>query len=111
MMALAAWLDARRLLWCHTPNESPVSVAYRVKMKRLGVKAGCPDVLIFSHVPRYRDLITVPVRGVALELKALGGRVSPAQKAWLAALREEGWLTRVCVGAIEAVEWLQSLGY
>ena len=27
-VALARWLDARRLLWCHAPNETHASISY-----------------------------------------------------------------------------------
>lgn len=109
MQVLAAWLDMRPIIWCHPPNESRAPVQYRVQMKRCGLKAGLPDVLVFTpprHVPS-RD----PYVGAAVELKAGKGRANAQQKAWLDALAHCGWACSVQVGASNAIAWLQSLGY
>ena len=103
---LAAWLDAIGVLWCHVPNggvRNPVAGAH---LKAQGMKAGVPDVLIFT-VPTNLD-----ARGVAVELKRLkGGRATPTQKAWHGALRRVGWKVHVAHGALDAIDWLQALGY
>jgi hypothetical protein len=67
----------------------------------MGVKAGVPDFLIFNPAP-----LAV---GTAVELKRKGGRASPEQLAWLAALGRCGWHTKVCYGADDAVGFLSSL--
>lgn len=105
---LAAWLDAQGLLWCHCPNEGQGSVGWRAKQARRGLKAGVPDVLVFSPVDRYA--------GAAVELKPTRAatrhaRVSAKQRTWLDGLRACGWATAVCHGADEAIAWLVGLGY
>ena len=115
---LAAWLDAMGILWAHPPNsgyraglnrDAQVASIAGARLKRLGVKAGLPDILIFQ-VPPAEDYASV--RGVAIELKRReGGAVSDEHKAWLKDLRDVGWLTRVCLGAADAIGWLQILGF
>lgn len=53
----------------HTPNGGKRHVAEAVKFKAMGVVAGVPDLLILKGGTLY-----------ALELKAPGGRLSPAQR-------------------------------
>lgn len=104
---LAEWLSWRHLVWCHVPNGGWRSPREAAIMTGLGVKAGVPDILVFSPLRQYPA-----VRGVAIELKrADGGKgASKAQREWLERLAGCGWLVRVCNGAIEAIEWLQELG-
>ena len=104
---LAAYLDHLGLLWQHPPNEAKRTPQAGRRMKALGMKAGCPDVLIFSRPPAKRECC-----GLAIELKRTqGGAVSPAQTRWLADLRKEGWMTAVCKGADEAIRLVRCLGY
>lgn len=104
---LADWLNLHGLLWLHIPNEGLHHVAYRRKQARLGLRAGAPDILIFDPPPAHPSS-----PGVAIELKRVkGGRVRPQQLAWLEELRDRGWFARVCYGAGEAIEWLETLGY
>lgn len=118
---LAAWLDARNILWLHPPNEGQRSAYGHVSMARQGMKAGAPDVLIFSN-PHAWDGAAIQgamgafynhPRGVAIELKRVSHRatVSVNQLDWLEKLREQGWLAKVCCGASEAINWLTELGF
>lgn len=116
MQLLAEWLDLTGVLWTKTFNEGRHRPQYRIKQKRLGLKPGCPDVFIFEAPPERYDcdacLRWKP--GVAIELKrqnASPSRTTPEQRAWLQALRKRGWEARVCRGAGEAIDWLESLGY
>ena len=106
-IALAAWLDARRILWLHVPNQRMAKVQYKVKLAKMGVKPGAPDLLIFSRVPKHPD-----ARGVAIELKRTkGSTTSAAQKSWVINLNDEGWVAMVCKGAAASIEELQRLGF
>lgn len=60
------------------------------KLKAEGVKRGVPDLCL--PVPR------APYSGLFLELKASGGRLSPAQILWLTALNLLGYYATVCEG-------------
>lgn len=103
---VAECLDRRRLLWCHPPNGGDRNVITAARLKRLGVKPGVPDVLIFDRPPA-----AMHFRGVAIELKAKGGRPRATQRAWLSGLEARGWFTAVCVGVDEALATLKELGW
>ena len=106
-LALVQWLEMHNIRYTHVPNEGSHKVQYRVKQKRLRVKPGVPDFLIFDKPPAYPDNV-----GTAIELKRRkGGRVTPEQSAWLCILRERGWAVAVCQGAMEAIDFLVTLGY
>ena len=105
------WLKAKRVAYCHVPNGvyhgDPIRGAIQ---KRVGVKAGVPDLLIFSP-PEYGWKIREP-RGVAVEMKRrTGGTVSDNQGEWLERLKSCGWAVTVAHGADEAIGWLEGLGY
>ena len=96
--------QAALIAWCRTlsgqhpdlayvvavPNggKRPISVA--VAMKAEGVAPGYPDLLI--------DVARGGYHGWRGELKIVGGTVAPAQKAWHARLREQGYCVDVCYG-------------
>jgi hypothetical protein len=106
-LALVQWLELHKIRYTHVPNEGKHKVQYRAKQKRLGVKPGVPDILIFDRPPLYPENV-----GVAIELKRQkGGRVTPEQTAWLEHLKARGWAVAVCRGAMEAIRFLQELGF
>lgn len=106
-LALVQWLELHEIRYTHVPNEGKHKVQYRAKQKRLGVKPGVPDILIFDRPPLYPENV-----GVAIELKRQkGGRVTPEQIAWLEDLKARGWAVAVCRGAMEAIRFLQELGF
>jgi hypothetical protein len=105
--ALAQWLDARpHILWCHVANERKCSAREGARLKRLGVKGGVPDVLIFQNAATQRP-------GIAIEIKTRrpGAKATKMQCAWIEKLRLLGWLTAVCHGAQEAIRFLEAIGY
>lgn len=75
-LRLVDYLRMKGLKFSHVPNESS-SKKQGIKNKRAGTSKGVPDYLIL-----------LPGNGVLwLELKRTkGGRVSPEQKDWIAAL-------------------------
>jgi hypothetical protein len=71
-----------------------------MKFKRLGVKAGIPDICI----PVARS----PYHGLYCELKRRsGGKVSDHQTYWLEELRLQGYYVFVANGADEAIKHVQ----
>lgn len=56
----------------HVPNEGKRSIWLHNKMKRMGLKSGCPDIII--EYPEGKLLY--------IELKTKKGRLSNAQKLW-----------------------------
>ena len=104
--ALAIFLDMKNLVWCHVPNGGQRNKIVAYKLKLQGVKAGVPDVLIFTPPKK------VECRGVAIELKRTkGGVVSKSQKEWMEKLTECGWVVEVCNGSGQAIDFLLSIGY
>lgn len=105
-VALASWLDSLGVVWCHVPNEGIRDRRTGAKLRRVGLKRGVPDVLVFSP-PTYGTHT-----GAAIELKRRDrGEATSAQREWLDKLSELGWATIVAHGAREAVDWLISIGY
>lgn len=77
------------------PNGSERNVIVGRKLKAEGVKKGVPDLCL--PVPRGGH------HGLYVELKRQkGGQVSAEQKAWISALRGQGYRAEVCKGATEA---------
>lgn len=83
----------------HIPNGGQRNKAVAAKLKAEGVKAGVPDLCL--PVPRGK------YHGLYIEMKAIGGRTSKDQDAWIAALTEQGYAAQVCVGFKEAKETIE----
>jgi hypothetical protein len=102
---VAAWLDLHGIMYCHPANGEWRHPATAKKLKRMGVKPGVPDILIFTP----SGLANKPT---ALELKAVDGATpSKAQRCWLDNLERLGWTTGWAKGADAAIRWLEELGY
>jgi hypothetical protein len=107
--AVAELLDMAGWCWCHVPNEGKRRAAWARKLARHGLKPGVPDVLIFERWLKIRQgecYFTVG-HGIAIELKHGKGRLTKAQKAWLADLEARGWLTAVCRSVDEVLDVLR----
>ena len=79
------------------PNGGARHRVVAAKLKAEGVKAGVPDY----HLPVARG----GAHGLFVELKRTkGGVLSAEQRAWLAALREQGHRVEVCRGWEEAFD-------
>lgn len=93
--AVAEYLRLKRVFFHHSPNEGKNDVQYIVKLKRLGMRVGFPDLLIFEPRGKFH--------GLAIELKRRkGGRVSDAQSKCLEELSERGYRAEVAKGFDEA---------
>ena len=89
------WLLPGELLFCGTPAGAlRQNVRQGARMKAAGYRKGWPDLLILEPRGEYH--------GLAIELKVKGGRVSPAQREVLAAMRERGYCAEVAVGFDQA---------
>lgn len=131
---VATWLRYKHYLFSATANGVRTGWKQAVRLKRTGLVAGLPDLLIFErpiiHIDgcayqrhRFRtkrpdyldgDLCDCEASaGVAIEMKREGSspsRVSFAQKGWIEELEKRGWLCKVARGAREAITWLEGLG-
>lgn len=101
---LCQYLDACGADYCHPANGGQRSKVEAAIFKGIGVKAGVPDILIFSVPPRQPTPGTV--RGIAIELKSPGGKTSPEQDEWTRRLRGNGWAVLVSEGFGPAIDWL-----
>lgn len=83
-MKCADYLDRTfpDLLWWHTANERATSPQAGARLKRKGVKAGVPDIIIVDW-------------GVAIELKQGKNRTTPEQNRILRKFRDCNWTTYV----------------
>jgi len=108
-IALADVLDRARprLDWFHVPNGGYRNRQEAVMLRRSGVKAGVPDVVILTPA-------LGAIRGAVVELKRKGGvpsDVRPDQIAWLDRFRAVGFVPVVAYGWKDAVRQLRGLGY
>jgi hypothetical protein len=88
------------VLLFHIPNGGKRGKREAEKLKRMGVKAGVPDLCL--PVPRGG------FHGLYVEMKRLeGGRVSTEQKTWLAALHAAGHCVALCEGHEQAIAVLR----
>lgn len=104
---LAQALDTAGYLWTATANGGKRSASSGAALKASGVKAGVPDVLVFSPT------VQAP-QGAAVELKRIRprkGRTSAEQRIWIERLNAAGIRAAVCYGAADAVDYLRGLGY
>ena len=92
-----ALADARARLLLHVPNGGSRHIVEASKLRRLGVRAGVPDLLL--------PVAVAPYHGLWIEMKRRkGGLVSAAQHGWIDALRAEGYAVAVARGADEAID-------
>lgn len=88
-------------LWLmyHVPNGGRRNGREAAKFKRMGVKPGVPDLCL----PVARG----PYHALYVEMKALNGRVSDAQKERMKRLAEAGNACCVCFGAPDAIRAIE----
>ena len=101
--ALFRWAAYEREKWpelaamYHIPNGGSRNKAEAARLKAQGVRAGVPDICLPAARGCYH--------GLYIELKRRnGGRVSEAQRGWIAYLENAGYCARVCHGWDEARE-------
>lgn len=84
-------------LMFHIPNESNVPVQYRVKLKRMGLKSGVPDICLPVARGGYHALY--------IEMKRTKRSATSEQQKWtIAKLNAVGNIAIICKGAEQAIE-------
>lgn len=83
----------------HIPNGGGRNIAEAAHLKRMGVKAGVPDLFLPYPVGEYH--------GLWIELKTERGRVMGTQREWIEWLREQCYAAYVCRGADAAINCLK----
>ncbi|WP_263147737.1 VRR-NUC domain-containing protein [Pseudomonas sp. RIT-PI-AD] len=105
--ALFDWLrllhpEAHALAF-HVPNGGHRHIKVAADLKRQGVKAGVPDIVL--PMPRGG------FHGLYIEFKAAkpnDAAVAPTQRAYLAALERQGYFATVCRGIDEAIQVIEA---
>lgn len=80
----------------HVPNGGRRDAREAASLKKQGVKAGVPDLVLPSPHGGYH--------GLYIELKAGKNKTSKHQNEWLVSLNEQGYFVAVCYGWREASE-------
>ncbi|KFX07268.1 hypothetical protein KP22_04040 [Pectobacterium betavasculorum] len=80
----------------HIPNEGKRGPKAARDAKRLGVRAGVPDLFLSLPCGGYA--------GLWIEMKAKGGKLSAQQEVWLKRLDEVGYRAVCCFGYNRAIE-------
>ena len=88
------------LLWFHVPNGGKRHILEAVKMKRMGVKAGVPDLVI---IPKAGPVCFI-------ELKAEDGDTTELQEFWIKSLPDYGCPCEVCRSLDEVRAFLYRAG-
>lgn len=98
--ALAEWLTLKGILFFAIANGGKRDVVTAVNLKRSGVKAGVPDLMI--PIPRRHW------HGLFIEMKRRdGGITSKEQLQWIKWLRDQGYCAEVCCGFDQAVKLIE----
>jgi hypothetical protein len=85
-------LQYPKVLFTHIANERRTSPMHGAKLKRMGVRAGMPDILVFHQVWLTKQLMQC---GLAIELKIKPNKPTDLQKECLTGLFKNGWSTHV----------------
>lgn len=83
----------------HVPNGGKRDKATATALKRQGVKAGVPDIVL--------PAVRAGYHGLYIELKAGKNTTTAKQKGWLRFLRQQGYFTAVCYGWQAAAELIE----
>ncbi|MDO5397449.1 MAG: VRR-NUC domain-containing protein [bacterium] len=83
----------------HIPNGGSRNRAEAVHLKRQGVKAGVPDLFLPTARGKYH--------GLFIEMKYGKNKPTNAQREWMAALNEQGYLAVVCYGFDDARDTIE----
>ena len=101
---LVNWLESKDILFVAS-NVGGMNLGARVGAirKRLGVRAGVPDLLILEPRGKYH--------GMALELKVKGGKISDEQTQFTQRLTDKGYYAVIMpptMGVSDGLAWAQN---
>ena len=100
-IAVARLLDSTNLQWFHCPNGGSRNAREGAKLKRMGVKAGVPDILITDHT--IFDYV-----GLAIELKVGKNMPSSKQYEFMDRMNRNGWEVITCHSMKEVKDAIKS---
>lgn len=94
--AVIEYCDLMRIPVVHIPNEGKRSVAYEMRMKRMGLRSGFPDLFVPLARGKYH--------GLFIEMKYGKNKLTTNQKEWLGTLSSNGYACLVCYSAGDAID-------
>ena len=96
-IAVATYMRCQypNVLWTHIANERKATPQHGARLKRKGVRAGMPDIMIFESKGDWAV-------GLAIELKIKPNKPTAEQIKVLDKLAVEGWQVYVCYSFDEA---------
>lgn len=97
--AVIEYCDLMHIPAVHVANEGKRSKSYGAKLKRMGMRKGFPDIIVFRAKGKYH--------GLAIEMKYDKGKTTKDQEDWLRTLSSEGYACAVCYGADEAIKIIE----
>lgn len=103
-IAVFEWADGYALahpeigLLFHVPNGGSRNRLEAANLKRQGVKAGVPDLVL--------PVARCGYHGLFIEMKVGKNKTSAEQNEWLDKLRKQGYYTTVCYGTNQAIDVL-----
>jgi hypothetical protein len=103
-IAVVQYLQAKypKVLFTASAGGMRTSIGTAIKMKKMGYRRGCPDLIIFEPINCITGLNKY--HGLLIEMKKKkGGTVSLEQKEFLQLAEERGYKAIVCEGAAEAI--------
>jgi hypothetical protein len=93
------WMMKKAIPFFAIPNGGSRNLLEAMKLKRMGVQPGVPDIFIPISIGQYH--------GMFIEMKrSKGGVVSDNQKYWIDALSREGYYCVVACGFDNAMEMI-----
>ena len=112
-MVFVEWLQIHQIPHFHCPNEiggSSRAVKVRaIKMKKMGVSKGVPDLFVFIPIKGITGMID-SYQPLAIEMKRTkGSTTNPEQKEWLKILELAGIPCAVCKGADAAIHFVEQI--
>ena len=93
-------LQYPNVLAIHVANERATSPMQGALLKRKGVTAGVPDVLVFRQKETLQGIILW--HGLAIELKVGKNKPTDRQREMIERFLDAGWATYVCYSFDEA---------
>lgn len=83
-------------LWWHTPNGGYRDAREGAKFKRMGTKAGVPDISLMFP--------SKSLHGLFIELKRGANKLTKSQEVMIKHLREAGYRVEICYSWEEAIK-------
>ena len=89
----------------HVPNGGSRNVIEATNLKKQGVLAGVSDILIFDNVMDLPSMVIF--KGIAIELKVKGRKVSDAQKEFMSNAEKRGFLVFLAWNLTDLIDYFE----